>query len=244
MTADLFTPPVLIVLAIALTGGVVRGVTGFGGSLVMTPPFALMFGPQFAVPVVLLLEGFVAAPMLHEAARSVNWRVMAPISLAACVMVPAGGYLLVTADPQMLRRAIAFTVIVFSLLLLAGYRYAGSRGTGASLALGVLSGTMLGATGIGGPPVILYLMSGPDPARVVRANLVLYVTVISVAGLVMLWTRGLLNTDSVLFTLLLAPFFYGGVIVGKRLFSRFSEQRFRQFTLVLMLLSATGILLA
>jgi uncharacterized membrane protein YfcA len=244
MTADLFTPPVLIALAIALVGGIVRGVTGFGGSLVMTPPFALMFGPQFAVPVVLLLESFVAAPMLHEAARVANWRVMAPISLAACVMVPAGGYVLVTADPQLLRRAIALTVIVFSLLLLIGYRYAGSRGMAVSVALGVLSGTMLGATGIGGPPVVLYLMSGPEPARVLRANLVLYITVISMAGLAMLWTRGLLNADSALFTVLLAPFFYGGVIVGRRLFARFSEQRFRQFTLVLMLLSATGILLA
>lgn len=103
---------------------------------------------------------------------------------------------------------------------------------------------MLGATGIGGPPVILYLMSGPDPVPVTRANLTLYVVLLSVAGLIMLASRGLLNESSITTTLPLAPPFFIGVLLGGRLFARFSDQRFRQFTLVLLLVVSVGILLA
>jgi uncharacterized membrane protein YfcA len=103
---------------------------------------------------------------------------------------------------------------------------------------------MLGATGIGAPPVILYLLSGPDSMRVTGANLTLYVALISVAGLTMLASRGILNTASVTTSLLLAPPFFIGVLVGSRLFARFSDVHFRQFTLVLLLVVSIGILLA
>ena len=238
------TPQLLIALAIAGAAGVIRGITGFGGSMVMTPPLALLFGPQVAVPVVLLLEAFAGVPMMRDALARASWRLLAPIGLAACITVPLGGYVLVHADQLMLRRGIAAIVFVFALVLLSGMRYRGAHGKWRSVAFGLLSGTMLGATGIGGPPVILYLLSGPDPVPVTRANLTLYVVLLSVAGLVMLGARGLLNAGSVSITLPLAVPFFAGVVLGGRLFAHFSEQRFRQFTLLLLLAVSVGILLA
>jgi uncharacterized membrane protein YfcA len=234
----------LIAMAIAALAGVIRGVTGFGGAMVLTPPLALLLGPQLAIPVVLLLEAFAGAPMLRDAARLATWRTLAPVTLAAFVAIPFGGYVLVHADQDVLRRVIAAIVVVFALLLLRGYRYAGSHGLPGSLSLGAVSGTLLGATGIGGPPVILYLLSGPDPLNVTRANLTLYVAFISIAGLAMLAARGILNATALGSTILLAPLYLIGVIVGTRLFSRFSDKRFRQFTLVLLLAVSTFIMFA
>ncbi len=65
----------------------------------------------------------------------------------------------------MLRRWIAGVVVVFSLLLLNGARYEGPQRPATSIALGAFSGVLVGATGIGGPPIILYLLSGPDRPR-------------------------------------------------------------------------------
>lgn len=241
---ELLTVSMLLAMAVAAVSGIIRGITGFGGAMVMTPPLALIFGPKLAVPVVLLLETFAAAPMLRDAARAARWRVIAPISAAACVTIPLGGYLLVTAEPDMLRRAIAVTVIAFSLLLLKGVRYSGPQRMSTSVALGGVSGIMLGATSIGAPPVILYLLSGPAAVQVTRANLTLYVVVISAAGLMMLWSRGVLDGAATVSALLLAPFFYSGVVAGTHFFTRFSEQRFRQFTLLLMTIVSIGVLLA
>ncbi len=231
-------------LLIALAGGLVRGTTGFGAAMVMTPPLALLVGARTAVPVTLLLETFAAAPMLPAAFALARWRVIAPICAAAVLAVPAGGLLLALASPLTLRRLIATTVILFSLALLSGRQYKGAQRLPTSVALGALSGTMLGATSIGAPPVILYLLSGPDPVQVTRANLTLYVVVISAAGLVMLAVSGLLTAATLQQAALLALPFAAGVITGSRLFARFSDKRFRQLTMVLMFLVSLGVLLA
>ena len=231
-------------LLIALVGGLVRGTTGFGAAMVMTPALALLIGPKTAVPVTLLLETFAAVPMLPAAARIARWRVIAPISMAALLTVPLGGWLLAGSDPKVLRSVIAVTVIVFSLALLSGRRYRGAPRTGTSVGLGALSGVMLGATSIGAPPVILYLLSGPDPAAVTRANLTLYVVAISAAGLLMLGASGLLGAETLRLAAWLALPFAAGVVAGSNLFARFSDLRFRQITMVFMFLVAVGVLLA
>ena len=229
---------------IAIAAGIVRGITGFGGAMVMSPPLALLLGPRLMVPVVLLLEGIAALPMVWQTRGRVRWPTILPILGAACVTIPLGGYVLVSADPGLLRRVIAATVIVFALLLLRGWRYSGQQRLGTSVGLGALSGGMIGATSVGAPPVILYLLSGPDPVAVTRATLTFYVVGTSIATLVMLWVREVLDLPSAWLALVLAPVYYGGLIAGTRLFSRFNDARFRQFTLLLLVAVSIGILLA
>ena len=242
---DFSAPEVLaLAFAIAVAAGAVRGITGFGGALVMTPPLALLFGPTVAVPVALLLESVVAAPMLVHTRRDVRWRTIGPILGTACATVPLGGYVLLTTDALTLRRAIAAIVIVFSLLLLRGWRYEGRQRIATSIGLGALSGAMAGATSIGGPPVILYLLSGSDAVATTRANLTLFVALTSLAAIIALWANGVLGADAARTGLVLAPAYYGGLVAGTRAFSRFNDIRFRQFTLLLMIAVSTGILLA
>lgn len=242
---DSYAPEVLALAAIvAALAGVIRGITGFGGAMVMAPPFALLLGPLVAVPVVLLLEGIAAAPMLVQLRHEVRWRVIGPIIAAAYATMPIGTWILVTADALLMRRVIAAVVIVFSLVLLLGWRYAGKQRLATGVGLGAVSGTMLGATTLGGPPVILYLLAGPDPIEATRANLTYYLGALCLAGLALLWLNGVLGAAALLLAAVLAPGYYLGMVVGIRLFARFNDRRFRQFTLAFMLLVATGILVA
>ena len=242
---DSFAPEVLaLAIAIAAIAGIVRGITGFGGAMVMSPPMALLLGPLAAVPVVLLLESVAATPMWVQARKLVRWHVIGPILAMACITVPLGTWILVSADPQVMRRIIAGVVVLFSLVLLRGWRYHGGQRLATSLGLGAASGTMVGATSMGGPPVILYLLAGPDPIDTTRANLTYFVGGISFAGVVMLAIEGVLGREGLLLAALLAPGYYGGIVLGTRMFARFNDQRFRRFTLALMLVVSTGILLA
>jgi uncharacterized protein len=229
---------------IALAGGLVRGTTGFGAAMVMTPPLALLLGPQTAVPVTLLLEAFAAAPMLPGALRLAKLRIIGPICAAAIATLPIGGHLLAGASPVALRRAISITVIVFALALLSGRRYPGEPRLLTSLGVGALSGTTLVTTSIGAPPVILYLLSGPDSAAVTRANLTLYVMVLSAAGLVALALGGLITLPTLYSAAWMALPFLGGVLAGARLFARLSDVRFRRTVMVFMMCIALGVLFA
>jgi len=78
---------------------------------------------------------------------------------------------------------------------------------------------------------------------VTRADLSLYLVLISAAGLVMLAAMGVLTVATGYTALLLAPAFVLGVLADTRLFSRFSDQRFRQLTMLLMCGVALGVLL-
>ena len=175
-----------ITLAIALVAGLIRGMTGFGGALVMTPPLSLLIGPKYAVLTALLLEVSAAANMLPGALRQMRLRTIGPICVMACVTVPLGTYLLGILDAEVTRRWIAGMVIAFSALMMAGFRYLGNPRLLMSAALGAVSGVLLGATSMGAPPIILYLLAGQDPVAVTRAHLIIYITVVSIVGLVML----------------------------------------------------------
>jgi len=61
---------------------------------------ALLLGPQLAIPVVLLVEAFAGAPMMRDAARHATWRTLAPITLAACVTIPLGGFPIIEVPPD------------------------------------------------------------------------------------------------------------------------------------------------
>jgi uncharacterized membrane protein YfcA len=242
---DSFAPETIAVAAaIAVAAGLIRGITGFGGAMVMAPPLALLLGPLAAVPVALLLESLAAAPMLVQTRAHVRWRVIGPIVAAGILTIPLGTWVLVSMDPVTMRRAIAATVIAFSLVLLAGWRYHGEPRLASSVGVGALCGALVGATGMGGPPAIVYLLAGPDRIETARANLTWFVGAISAAGLAVLAAAGALAQGPLLLAALLAPGYYGGVVAGTRLFARFDDRGFRRFTLAFLAAVSLAILLA
>lgn len=231
------------VAGVAALGGLMRGLTGFGGSMVMTPILSLAYAPMRVVPVVLLLEAFIAAPMLASALRVAQRRLVLVICLAAIVTSPAGTFVLLHAPAQALRRGIAATVMALSLLLLCGVRYRGPRPIALGAAVGAACGVLLGATGIGGPPMVVYLLSGPEPVAVTRANLTVYASVISVAALTLLWLQGALHMGGALSPWLMAPCYGLGVVLGSRLHGRAGERALRRTAVLMLLVVCTVALL-
>ena len=224
--------------AVGIVGlaGLVRGTTGFGGAMVMSPVLSILLGPVPAVVIALLLETAGALVMFPDALPKAGWRTLLFLILPAVVTVPLGGYILLTVDPTIARKMIAAVVIVFSSMLLFGLRYSGTPRVATSLALGGLVGALLGATSVGAPPVILYLLSGPDPVAVTRANLTVFVTAISVIGLVMLAAAGAISAQLAVSAAALTIPFLLAIWLGGKLFDRLSETGIRRLALALMLL--------
>ena len=111
------------------------------------------------------------------------------------------------------------------------------------MSVGAISGALLGAAGIGGPPVILYLLSGPAPVGHAREPHPLCRVHLDRRSRDARGER-ILNAAAMESTLFLAPLYFLGVLLGGPLFLRFSDKRFRQFTLVLLLSVSTFIMLA
>lgn len=118
---------------------------------------------------------------------------------------------------------------------MSGIRYSGQPRPATLIALGTIVGAMLGATSVGAPPAILYLLSGPEPAAITRANLSIFITTISMIGLAMLAIAGALTAKlTFVAALLIAPFLLATWLGGK-LFARLRDTAARFIALGLMM---------
>jgi len=222
--------------------GLMRGYAGFGTAILLAPIFSVLWGPRAGVPLMLLMELLVSIQLLPSALKEADKRVILPIGGAACVATPLGAIILLTANGEILRRVIGGFVLVFGLLLMSGWRYHGSRPLALNIAIGTVSGLLKGATGMSGPPVILYLLAGTEEAKRHRANLILFFATIAIVSVIVPIWAGLFTVAVFAKCAVLLPVMAVCVPIGARLFHVIPVGFYRRFALA-ALLTAGGIAL-
>jgi uncharacterized membrane protein YfcA len=223
--------------------GLMRGYAGFGTAVLLAPVYSVLWGPRAGVPVMLMLELIVSLQLLPRALPEADRRVILPIGGAAALATPLGAVVLLAADPEVLKRAIGMLVLGFGLLLMSGWRYHGSRPMPLNLAVGAVSGLMKGATGMGGPPVILYLLAGKEEAKRHRANLILFFALIAAVSVIVPLWAGLIDATTLARLVVMLPVLILCVRVGARLFGVVPERFYKGFALA-VLVAAGSVALA
>lgn len=218
-----------------IIAGLMRGYAGFGTAILLAPVFSVLWGPRAGVPVMLLMELLVSVQLLPGALKDADRRVILPIGGAAALATPIGALILISADGDLLRRFIGGFVLVFGLLLLSPWRYRGSRPLGLNIAVGTVSGLLKGATGMSGPPVILYLLAGLEEAKRHRANLILFFATIAIVSVIPPAMAGLFTTAVFVRLAVLLPLMALFVPIGARLFGVIPPRWYRRFALVALL---------
>ena len=228
------SPELFIALGVAAAAGLMRGFAGVGSGMLMAPVFAILFGPVQTVAVIILMEIVVTCQLLPGVRREIDWKVIAPMGVAAAILMPAGTWLLISLDPDFIARGIALVVVAFSVVLMAGWRYDGEKKLWASVGIGALSGVLMASTSLGNPPVMAYLLSSRDAAATNRANFTGYFAVTLVALIALMATTGLIDRHALVTAAILLPLFMGAAWVGSRLFRRSSEVLYRRVALGLL----------
>jgi hypothetical protein len=224
-----------LILAVIVLAGIVRGVSGFGGAMLIAPPLSVLLDPVTAVVHALALEAAAAVVTVPWIWRRIEPRTLFLIGLPALAAIPLGGWLLVSLDPDPIRRMIALTVIGFASVMMLGFRHTSPPRRGPAAAVGAASGVLFGATSMGGPPVILYLLSGPSEHATTRANLMVFISVSAAAALVLPWQAGQIDRATAESVGLVVLPYLAGNILGARLFPLIDERLFRRLTLGFMI---------
>ena len=224
----------VLVAGAALIAGFMRGLMGLGGAMIFVPATAAVLGPPVAISAIWFFDLLVQAPLVWRALRQVSWKEIGPLALAAWALTPLGTVVLVLADRDHLRWAISAVVLIFVMLMAAGWRAPGVHSTRGRIAVGALSGLVGGAVGMPGPPVILFYLSGGGSAQAVRSNLIVFFATLTMVTGLSLWGAGLVTKANGLLALTLITPFSLGAWLGTRAFPYASDQTYRRLAFALV----------
>lgn len=226
----------LILGVVALLAGILRGFSGFGSSLLVVPALGFIVGPTVAVAIATLLECLATLLLFLPALQHTNTRVLVPMAGAASMAIPVGHAALTHTNPSLSNLLISLAVVCMAVWMMAGGALRFPRGTVGRVAAGSLSGLLTGFGGVGGPPLVLYILSGTESAAIKRANVITISGVALIAAVASMYCFGLLDHQAMLGGLLLAPLFLLGGVIGARLFKAAPERIYQRVALSALLL--------
>ena len=237
---ELFQPiltlDLLGAVGIGLLGGLMHGYTGWGGAMVMMPLMSVLYGPVHALAIILIGGILVSAQLFPWAIRRVDWREMMPLFIAIAVSIPGGTYLLFLLDPALVIRIIGFLIIGAALVQLTGWSYRGPRGVVPAAVAGVTCGTINGFAGLGGPPLVLYVLSKPDPPEQQKANILIAVAIVCVGAFISVAVGGGVTGPVAARGVVVAPAQMAGAWLGAWLFNVLPGNFFKKFSLIMLII--------
>ncbi len=220
--------------AIFVAAGLVRGFAGFGTALVAMPVATLFLPLPLAIAILGVVDMLIQPLVVPGAWGKADRREVGALALAAIVATPVGVWLLTWVDEGTLRWAVALVAAITLLALTSGWRFHGRLTAPGLTAIGAASGLIGGATGLAGPPVILFYLASAAGAATVRANTILFLAAIDVVILVNLSLAGLIDAKSIWLALILFLPYSAALLVGQRLFAPSREKLYRRlaFTVI------------
>lgn len=231
--------------AASLAAFVVRGLSGFGSSMIGIGALSIVLPPAQVIPAFLAVELLTTVNLLPSVWRQIDWRSLRWVVAGCAVTTPLGLTVLATLDPNPMRLAVSGCLLAIALLMLSGLaeRLAPRQRPGAAgaFAVGGVAGLLNGAAGIGGPPAIVFYFSTTGTA-VGRATLIAFFLFTDVYALAWAGGAGLLaNTGWQLIAVAL-PFSLLGIWIGQRIYLQLDDTRLRRLIwLVLAVLGALGV---
>ena len=229
----------LVALFAALLAGTVTGLTGFGLALISTPLLLFVYEPRTVVVLTAFFSIFINIAVVWDSWREARRPLALALLVPSVVGVVLGTEVLRLLDPLYIRLAVGGVVVFSALLLVRDVRLPGAGTRWGPVVAGSASGALSTSTGLAGPPIVLLLASRGLPKAEFRSTSALYFLAMSVAGLVVLAGRGLIEGGEARLALVLVPAAIVGKIVGTAFLKRVSERAFRALSLGLVILTGT-----
>jgi uncharacterized membrane protein YfcA len=151
----------------------IKGITGFGNTLVMAPLFSFVVSNRFTTPVDLLISIPTNSYLVWKNRKDLDFKTVAPLSLTLLAGVIPGILLLKTGNDLLLKSILGIVIIALGIEML--YRKPGQPGAGKGnkillVVVGLVSGVLAGMYGISAFLVAYISRTSADRGQF-RANL-------------------------------------------------------------------------
>lgn len=229
--------PSLIVFVAALS----QACTGFGFSILATPLLLFLLPPQTTIQINIILSIVISLYLVPGTRGDIDRSLLRHLMAGSMPGALLGVWVFVQLDTGTLKLAVGWLILLLTALLMLRLRINQSRAR--DHVAGSLSGLFTTSLGMPGVPLLLYLAGTGIDKAVLRSTTLAYFLFIYPVALAMQLAVGQISTTIWGTALMLLPALALGVFVGKRLFHRINQARFRQLTMLILLATALYLLL-
>jgi uncharacterized membrane protein YfcA len=235
----------LVVVAIVLAAGVLKGSIGFGAPLVAVPLLAPLVGTRTAIVLISLplLVANAGVLLARPVDRGAIQRFV-PLLATLVPMTFLGGVLLARVDIATLTVVVGIVTIAFVGITASGFQplIPPQMERPLSALVGLVAGVLNGATSAPGPIFSLYLTGLRLNKRDFVYGITILLAVGNVAQVFTYWQQGLLVGNRLLGSAALVPAILLGQVIGLRIQDRLDPLAFRRVVLVVVAFAGLNLL--
>jgi uncharacterized protein len=226
----------LVVFIACLT----MSIAGFGFGLVATPLLFLFLDSKLVVLFSAGLGSVIGLLILIHARQYIKPKIIAILGLSSLIGIPVGIYLISNVSAPILKIVIGVLVIFFAVLIGLGYSIKTKNEYLGCAMSGFIGGALMSGTGLGGPPVVFFLLNQEQEKNIFRACLSSFLLTCGIASFATLGISGIVSGTNLLITITFIPLVIIAYLIGIAILPHINQILFRKIVLAVTLLSGTA----
>lgn len=224
--------------AAVFTGSVIQGAFSFGYAMFMMAVLPYLIPVKTAVILSALSSFFISGTVCWKFRKQIDFRtILIPLFTAVACILP-GAYLLNITNDRILRKALGMTIVLFSMVFLfaARHQFRMKPTLVNQLLFGVTSGVLAGMFGVGGPPLVFYLLTVIQDNITYKATLELAFITLSAGILLSQGLLGNVTPHLIIYIGLGCLAAIGGTLLGLNFFKRLNRDRLKRWIYFMMMI--------
>ncbi|EJR73346.1 sulfite exporter TauE/SafE family protein [Bacillus cereus] len=228
-----------IFVCIILVASILQASTGFGFSIMATPFLLMLFLPQEAIQINIILSLIISISLIWKIRMDVDFVLLKRFIFGSIVGVPFGILIFISVNINTFKLAVSILLLLLTLLLICNVKVRATQSR--DFIVGGLSGLLTTSIGMPGPPLLLYFTGTNTEKEKLRATtLAFYLFIYFISLVTQILFTGTNKTiwESSFYAI---PIVFLGLFIGQIIFKWLNQRIFKIFTYIL--LSCTGIYL-
>jgi uncharacterized membrane protein YfcA len=152
-----------------------------------------------------------------------------------------GTYMLASYKSDILKKVLGIFIMAYALKMLFWNKKTDRKlKSYIGIIAGFFGGILGGLFSTGGPPVVVYLDNIINDKKVFRATIIFYFLVVNTWQFALYCYKGLINMDTIKFTLYLMPAFIMGNLIGSFLHIKINDVFFNRIIAIVLLVTGAS----
>jgi len=236
-----------LILNVAVFGAAaLQSATGIGFGVIAGPVLLIALNSGSAIQISIILNLLIASILAPSLWQQADRQLLARLLIGLAIGSPVGLLIFLNMDIVVLK-AFAGLAVAYTLFLILRNNRAPSRAptlatkSSEQISIGALSGIMGASLAMPGPISAAWMSAKGFSGETIRATILVMFVFAYVVALALQFGLAGIGTDAMRLSAMLAPSTIIGILVGRSLVSRITEQTFHY--LLVIILASTAIIL-